>query len=309
MPAGQALSLSEGFLPDPEGRYEQYSNPSLLRLDQFFAARCCILLGDAGLGKSNILRKEYIRVRAPELQGTSVIFRSLRDFGSDVTAREFLASSDIATWITDPASELLLFLDSLDEALLKVDTWSSLLRDALTEWPLDRLRFRITCRPAFWPTSLEAELLKLFGDEFSKVNLAPLRLSDVESAAVEHNVSADLLLSEIHRANASNFAARPLTLKMIFGIFAESKKLPSSHAKMFSQGCRYLCSEHNPGVLEDHRMTNVPLDQRMAIAERMAAMSVFCDRRFVQHSNAVDPITPEGTLTVTEICSTDVSPR
>jgi hypothetical protein len=307
MPAGQALTLSEGFLPDPEGRYEQYSNPGLLRVDQLFAARCCILVGDAGLGKSDILTKEYSRVRATGPQGTNAIFRSLRDFGSDVTARQFLTSPDITAWITDPASTLFLFLDSLDEALLKVDTWSSLLRDALSVWPVDRLWFRITCRPAFWPTSLGDELQKLFGDGFSKVNLAPLRLRDVESAAVEHDVAAELLLSEIHRANASTFAARPLTLKMIFGIFAESKKLPSRHTEMYSQGCRFLCGEHNPTVLEGRRMTNVPLDRRIAIAERMAAMSVFCDRRFIQHPNAVDPITPEGTLMTTEICSTDAS--
>jgi hypothetical protein len=75
MPAGQALTLSEGFLPDPEGRYEQYSNPGLLRVDQLFAARCCILVGDAGLGKSDILTKEYSRVRATGPQGTNAIFR------------------------------------------------------------------------------------------------------------------------------------------------------------------------------------------------------------------------------------------
>jgi hypothetical protein len=237
-----------------------------------------------------------------------VIFCSLRDFGSDVTAEQFLASSVIATWIADDEAELFLFLDSLDEALLKVDTWSSLLSRALAKWPLQRLWFRITCRPAFWPDSLGFALARGFGDNLSKANLAPLRQRDVESAAAEHAIQSDRLLMEIRRANATTFAARPLTLKMIFRIFTEHNRLPDTHAAMYQQGCRYLASEHNASVLEGHRLTSVPLDRRMAIVERIAAMSVFCDRRFLQHPNAADAPLPEGTLMASEICSIDVMP-
>jgi hypothetical protein len=305
--AGTPLSLSEGFLPDPDVRYGQYSNPGLLTLAEFFSRRCCILLGDAGIGKSDVLRKEYERVQAIVPQPGTAVLRSLRDFGSDVTAEQFLASPEIATWMADDAAELLLFLDSLDEALLKVDTWSSLLSKALAGWPLQRLWLRITCRPAFWPDSLGVALARGFGDNLSKVNLAPLRQRDIEGAAAEHAIQSDRLLTEIRRANATTFAARPLTLKMIFGIFSEHNRLPDTHAAMYQQGCRYLASEHNTDVLEGHRMTSVPLDRRMAVAERMAAMSVFCDRRFIQHPNAADAALPEGTLTASEICSNDVT--
>jgi hypothetical protein len=64
LPEGATVSLSDGFLPDPDGRYGQYSNPGLLTLAEFFNRRCCILLGDAGIGKSDVLRKEYERVQA-----------------------------------------------------------------------------------------------------------------------------------------------------------------------------------------------------------------------------------------------------
>ncbi len=307
LPAGATLSLSDGFLPDPDGRYEKYANPGLLTLTEFFNRRCCILLGDAGIGKSDVLQKEYERVRAIAPQPANVIFCSLRDFGTDVTAEQFLASPVIATWIADDEADLFLFLDSLDEALLKVDTWSSLLSRALVKWPLQRLWFRITCRPAFWPDSLGFALARGFGDNLSKASLTPLRQCDVESAATEYAIQPDRLLVEIHRANAMTFAARPLTLKMIFGIFTEHNRLPDTHAAMYQQGCRYLAGEHNIGVLEGHRLTSVSLDRRMAIAERIAAMSVFCDRRFIQHPNAADSFLPTGTLTVSEICSTDVA--
>jgi hypothetical protein len=89
LPTGTPLLLSDGFLPDPDSRYGQYSNQGLLTLEQFFNRRCCILLGDAGIGKSDVLRKEYERVRATAPQHVSVVFRSLRDFGSDVTAGQF----------------------------------------------------------------------------------------------------------------------------------------------------------------------------------------------------------------------------
>lgn len=307
LPAGTPLLLSDGFLADTDGRHRSYSNSGLITLREFFRRRCCILLGDAGIGKTDVLRKEYERVRAIVPQPGNMIFTSVRDFGSDVTAEQFLASSEIATWIADDAAELFLFLDSLDEALLKVDTRSSLLSKALAGWPIQRLWLRITCRPAFWPASLGAALARGFGDSLSKVNLAPLRQRDIEDAAAEHVIQSDRLLPEIRRSNATTFAARPLTLKMIFGIFAEHNRLPDTHAAMYLQGCRYLASEHNTDVLEGHRMTSVSLDRRMAVVERIAAMSVFCDRRFIQHPNAADAHLPQGTLTASEICFTLLS--
>ena len=288
LPAGATLSLSDGFLPDPDSSYGHRSNPDLLTLTEFFNRACCILLGDTGIGKSDVLRKEYERVRAITSRPGVVIFSSLRDFGSDVTAEQFLASPDIVAWIADDAAELFLFLDSLDEALLRVDTWSSLLTKTLTRWPLHRLWLRITCRPAFWPDSLGIALVRGFGDNVSKANLAPLRQQDIETAAAEHSIQSDRLLREIRRANAPTFAARPLTLKMIFGIFAEHNRLPDTHVEMYKQGCRYLATEHNTDVLEGRRLTSVSLDRRMGVSERIAAMSVFCDRRFIQHTNAAD---------------------
>src|ERR1700730_4331418 len=100
-PAGTPLVLSDGFLPDPDSRYGQYSNSGLLTLAEFFRRRCCILLGDAGMGKSDVLRKEFERVHAVIPQFGNVLFRSLRDFGSDMTAEQFLASPEIAAWIAD----------------------------------------------------------------------------------------------------------------------------------------------------------------------------------------------------------------
>ena len=308
LPAGVPLELSDGFLPDPESRYGQYSNPGLLTLTEFFRRRCCILLGDAGIGKSDVLRKEYERVHAIIPQPGNALFRSLRDFGSDATAEQFLASPEIAAWSADDGAELFLFLDSLDEALLRVDTWSSLLRKALAGWPLQRLWLRITCRPAFWPDSFGLALATGFGDNLWKANLAPLRQRDIESAAADHAIRADRLLTEVRRANATTFAARPLTLKMIFGIFEKHDRLPGTHAAMYEEGCRYLAGEHNADILESHRLTSISLDRRMAIVERIAALSVFCDRRLLQHPNAADAPLPEGTLTATEICSNDVTP-
>lgn len=305
-PTGTPLPLSDGFLADPERRHRPRSN-GLLTLSEFFRHRCCILLGDAGIGKSDVLRKEYLRVQAIVPQQGTAIFCSLRDLGSDMAAEQFLGSPEVARWLVDESAVLLLFLDSLDEAQVKVDTWSNLLRKALSGWPLHRLWLRIACRPAFWPDSLGGTLTRGFGDDLSKVSLAPLRQKDVEDAAAEHAIQSDLLLTEIRRANAATFAARPLTLKMIFGIFAEHNRLPASHAAMYLEGCRYLASEHNVDVLEGHRMTSVSLDRRMLAVERIAAMSLFCDRRFIQHPNAADTPLPLSTLTASEICSNDLT--
>ena len=51
-----------------------------------------------------------------------------------------------------------LFLDSLDECLLRIDTIVAFLPEELKKLPVDRLSLRIACRTAVWPLLLEEEL-------------------------------------------------------------------------------------------------------------------------------------------------------
>jgi hypothetical protein len=53
-------------------------------------------------------------------------------------------------WKQD-GSHFVLHLDSLDEALLRIETVANLIAIELPNLPVDRLSIRIACRTAVWP--------------------------------------------------------------------------------------------------------------------------------------------------------------
>jgi hypothetical protein len=107
---------------------------------------------------------------------------------------------------------LRLFLDSLDECLLRVDTVAALLVDELRDYPVERLSLRVGCRTADWPGVLEEGLEDLWGEEgFGAYELAPLRRTDVAAAAVANGIDPDSFLGVVDEAEAVPLAIKPVT--------------------------------------------------------------------------------------------------
>jgi hypothetical protein len=80
-----------------------------------------------------------------------------------------------------------LFLDSLDECLMRMDNVATLLADELPKQPTDRLHLRVACRTAVWPGILERALDNVF-PEFRAFEMAPLRRIDVRRAAEQSGI-------------------------------------------------------------------------------------------------------------------------
>lgn len=121
-PREGSYSLSDrGFLADPEGKYGHELNPDLTTLDLLQRVPCLAMLGEPGIGKSWALSHELLPAEAGN-PGAKLIRVDLRQFGSESRLCNALFESDeFGDW-KDGSYDLHLYLDSLDECLLRIGT-------------------------------------------------------------------------------------------------------------------------------------------------------------------------------------------
>jgi hypothetical protein len=103
-------------------------------------------------------------------------------------------------------SHLFLHLDSLDEALLRIDTIANLLASELPGLPTDRLSIRIACRTAVWPAdTLGVALNSIWGEASGAFELAPQRRRDVFTALENRGIVTEDFLQALFSAQAVPF--------------------------------------------------------------------------------------------------------
>ena len=163
--------------------------------------------------------------------GRIPLWKDLNVFASDVTLRQKLFDSEgFTSWATGTHT-LHLFLDSLDECLLRIETIVPLLLDELRNKDLGRLRLRIACRTAEWPAALENGLKSLYNDGLQIFELAPLRKRDVAEAARCSSLDPEAFLAQVDQREAVPFAIKPVTLKMLLKM-SKQGEFPSSLADL-----------------------------------------------------------------------------
>lgn len=278
---GESISLSfGGYLDDPESEWGRHSNPNAKPFEAISGTSCLVLLGEPGMGKSQTIEGERKAVTETiEQKGGTVLWLDLRSYGSeDRLVRSLFECEQFLTW-TKGHHRLHIFLDSLDEGLLQIRVLASLLAEEFKKYPVDRLFLRIACRTADWPTSLEDGLRELWEEEAVKVyELTPLRCKDVIEAANAHGINPDVLLSEISRVEVTPLAIKPVTLNFLLKTYQRHRSLPKTQAELYLEGCRLLCEETNPDRRDARLKEALSADQRLAVAARIAAITVFANR-------------------------------
>lgn len=271
-PRGAAYTLDDhGFLRDPDAPCfdTQSTDPSVLRIGELGEQRCLVLLGEPGAGKSTEVAAAARLVAA----GVPVVFFDLAAYGSeDRLVREVLGNPSIVAWSAG-SGQLCLVLDSLDEARARIPNVGAVIADCVRRLPYNRLFIRIACRTADWPVSLEQSLEGLFG-ALTAFEILPLRRADVPAIAATW-CDPSRLLDEVLQGGAGPLAARPLTLRFLARGFGQSGTLPERGAALYSAGIRSLCEEQNPARLDAGLGGALALDQRVAVARRVAAATVF----------------------------------
>jgi hypothetical protein len=147
------LDLSDGgFFVDPTHAIRSSDPLRPATLTELAKYRALVLLGEPGIGKSTALEAEAKQVSGASVTGETVsIHVDLRAYSSDTLLHQKVFESiEFIAW-TKAASHLILHLDSLDEALLRIDTIANLLASELPRYPLSRMSvIRSSARLRCW---------------------------------------------------------------------------------------------------------------------------------------------------------------
>jgi hypothetical protein len=303
IPLGRPLDLSDaGFLNDPSDTHGPDRPVTLSALEGW---RSLVLLGEPGIGKSTTLKEEADRVEA--LSKVGVLHSSyvdLRSFSSEAFLfQRVFENEKMARWKSD-GSHLFLHLDSLDEALLRIDSIANLIASELPNLPTDRLSIRIACRTAVWPAeTLGSALTNIFGEQAGAFELAPLRRADIFTALDAHGILTEGFMRALFAAHARPFAIKPLTLRMLLAVYEQDGALPDSSIELYERGCLALCEESNRSRRDTGRRGRMNAGQRMRLAGRMAAATILGNRFAIW--TGLESECPEEDITVPALAGSE----
>lgn len=276
VPSATDVQLEQdAFLWDPDGRFSTGVNPDARQIEGV-SERLAVLLGEPGAGKTHSV-SNYARDR------DGVMLISLPD---EVSAHDLRSRVD--ELLTSDLDDIELIFDGLDEAMIRAgnsDVWVPAALRGRPRSELDRLRVRITCRPAAWPQSLLPRLTSLWPDEQSaavELTLTPLRRTDVLAAAAAAGIDGQAFLAALADRDALAFAARPVTLWPLLMDYAEGSLLTTKTA-IYHSMCRRLARELNRGVHDATNVRSSPGANAFEIAGRLAALSEFTGRPVIWH--------------------------
>jgi hypothetical protein len=194
IPQTGVLDLSDtGFLRDPVG--DHFGQDVLRSLSDLQGYRALALLGEPGIGKSSELKREHDRIGALTNDARpQSMYVDLKVSSSEEALRRRIFEAPVFEAWRGGTGHLILHLDSLDEAMLHVETLASLLAEELQGFP--SLSVRIACRTAVWPAGiLGTAFTNIWGEAAVGVfELAPLRRRDVLTPFAAHGIDPDLVL-------------------------------------------------------------------------------------------------------------------
>lgn len=294
---------NEGFLPDPENDYERYYNPNLVTLDDISHIPCLILLGEAGMGKTTTMKAEYEKLKAQiEQSEDTCLWFDLR-YSANNSSSNYVFNHHIFKIWENGTHKLHLFLDSLDEGLLALNTIDLILEQEIDQLFCDRLYFRITCRTADWSRILTKKFQEKWGKDNTKIyHLCPLRRKDVIEALNKREIETEPFFQELFLKEIVPFATQPITFKLLLNIYKENYQFPNSKKDLYFEGCLMLCTEtHNPYRLKSEFKGKLSKEKRLIIAGRIAMITIFANKVAIW-TNHDSTDKPDSDITIDELC-------
>lgn len=284
-PRGEKVIFDQnGYLYNPNTEYGKYYNHNLANLYALSKIQCLILLGEPGSGKSHELNKHYI-ASSKYCDLVSYINLSIYDSGSDLRAT---FENEFNKFRKTNSNSFMIFIDSLDEGMLNIKTLMAVLKDIIYK-NLDILQYlyiRIACRTAEWQYSgFEDTFVNLWTEDRIKVyEISPLSQIDVIKAATSNGIDANAFLKEIDRTKTVSLAIKPITLNFLINIYLNEGKLLNNQRDLYYEGCKILCNENNSERYSPGYTRELGIEQKLAIAERIAAITVFTNKNTIYTS-------------------------
>ncbi|WP_459556044.1 NACHT domain-containing protein [Lacunimicrobium album] len=245
------------------------------------------MLGEPGIGKTTELKSLYhastCENRLP------VVYLNSYDSESSLKADVF-DSEAFRDWKSGNG-QLELYLDSLDEARIKLSQIARILSRNLTKESqhLHRLKFRITCRSLPWSsTALENDFKELWGEDNVRVlDLLPLDADALETALHQSGIDPAAFEKSLNQSSATEFTRTPIGLNFLLKEFKQTGSLPRTRLDLYRKGCRHLCDETNSYRKEIGSPSLLP-DQRLTIASQIAAVAMFTGKTSINTTSQGD---------------------
>lgn len=268
---------NSGYLLDPGGELGSFANAKLATTAEVAVARCFVLLGEAGSGKSTELEGLEAAVRDTDKGGLLVPIDLGRYGGEDQLHHDVFESDLVHSWLAG-TGPLTLLLDSLDEAMVEIRKVTATLERGIEKLPCERLHLGIACRATAWPETLTHFLRDRFGEEEVGVwQLAPLRRADVAIAARGENLDVDNFLAALEATEAVPFATNPASLWFLLDIHRRDQDLPKRRVDLYKLGLQALCEPSD--IRRDRGSTSeTTAAEHLEIAARLAATTVLTGR-------------------------------
>ena len=133
---GNISLIDDGFLYDPDSEYGRIYNPDVVPFTEISNTPCLALIGEPGIGKSFSMKleRESIDVKLHE-KGEKTIWIDLRSYSSETRLIENLFNNQIFKTCIKEKNDLHIFLDSLDECLLRINTISNIMLEEFAKYP------------------------------------------------------------------------------------------------------------------------------------------------------------------------------
>ena len=300
---GAPSGPTSGFLPEMDSAHRLLTRLVPRTSEELQNVPCLVLVGEPGIGKSTEVDDEKRRLVAV---GHRVAICDVKEFSSVNEIEEAIFAAPLSA--DDPTT---VFLDSIDEGRNAIDNLLAPLQRMLRRTLADGnrlagIRLRITCRSQEWPKPLGDELRGIFGEAgVGFWHLCPLQRSDAAIAAQSHGLDPESFLNQIAAARAEPLAAKPVTLEFLLRISKTEGRLPSEQAEVYRRGLAALCLDPNKWRLAEGKEAHVGRlgkQERLAIARRIAALSIVCQRPFINWYETPD-LTDSATLSLDELCA------
>lgn len=293
-----SINLSDnGYLYDPDSNWGSLYNPHVVSWKSISKAPCLVLLGEPGIGKTNAMNEAEKSFQREQ----NTLFVDLRSCGSETSLyRNLFEHPTFISWLHSD-NDLHLFLDSLDECLLRIDFIIPLLINELKRCPTHRLFLRISCRTAEWPNMFEKELIQIWGKENLEVfELAPLRRKDVEEAVETNGLNVENFMMEVQEKEVISFVIKPVTLNFLLNLYKMDGKLPSTQLELYLRGCELLCEETNENRIASRKKGQLSIREKLTVASRIAAIIIFSNKYAIWKSIDLGNV-PQEDITLQEL--------
>lgn len=270
---GQMNLNDSGYLIAPPSKKRLFG----LQLDVFpyegiSSKSFLALMGEVGAGKTDTIQRIAHQL---EDEGQDVEYVALDLIDSTQELRHRLERTKS---VAAAGKQATLFFDQYEVSSLNGPAYRHLvteLRDGC--YRLENIKVRLGCRSGTWTADMEREFSQLWGPtDTSILELGFLTRDDVLTALRTVNTAPEDILDDLERRALVPLLTRPVTLGLILQLIEKGESVQQlTAAEVYRRGVGALIRPQPPvGSASEER-------ERLGVAKRIAAASVFCGKHTV----------------------------